>query len=81
MFTDEQLGAAAAAMFEAERLARSRHGLTEGDCRVLARLALQAAWDARPPIKVTKRRPLVIECDLCGKPAQDCKCDDHHKSL
>lgn len=47
MTTENEIGAAALAMYGAERAARSPHGLTEGDCRVLARLALEAAENQR----------------------------------
>lgn len=39
--TADEIGAAAAAMYEAEQLSHPGR-LTESDCRVLARLALQA---------------------------------------
>ena len=47
MATEAEVDVAANAMFKAEQAARSPHGLTKGDCRVLARLALEAAEDAR----------------------------------
>lgn len=26
-------------------------------------------------IRIVERKPIVIECDLCGKPAQQCICE------
>jgi hypothetical protein len=53
----------------------------QGKCRGVATMVINALKKARrnaegPAVRHSVRKPFVIECDLCGKPAQDCICEN-----